>query len=278
MEYLDSDGTAVLHCRAHPRRAEIWEVLGHPRRYGEAGRPPPDTAAEELPTGADGSRRPAGPRQPHASDEHSLCVGPLPGGGGGHGGRHPEGNSHGGVLLLHGPAGDGGRRRGALPHQSGHGGPAVRLPDLRLRQPLRRGDRPGQVRPGGIECLPRRRGETGSPVPGSGGLCRVGGGGAAPPAVAGGAAGERELYAPAAHWPAGLCRLYPGPLSLSEGGVRRQRRHCGGCAGYGRVSLPHPGHLPASGGGDGLHELKADRAGPVPSAIRLGDGPARRPD
>ena len=29
------------------------------------------------------------------------------------------------------------------------GAPAVRLPDLRLRQPLRRGDRPGQVRSGG---------------------------------------------------------------------------------------------------------------------------------
>ena len=39
-------------------------------------------------------------------------------------------------LLLHRPAGAGGAGGGSLPHQPGHGGAAVRLPDLRLRQPL----------------------------------------------------------------------------------------------------------------------------------------------
>ena len=213
MEDLAPDGPAVLHRRPHPRRAEVRHGLGHPRGRGKAPGPP---ACPE--TGGGPRLRPAGPHQPHAPDEHPLPAGPVFGGGGGHGGRPPAGHRPGGVLLLHRPAGTGGAGGGGLSHQPGHGSAPVRLPDLRLCQPLPPPDPARPVRPGrDAEIFGRRSGEDPPPA-GGGGVC----GGhlrrAAPPAAAGGAAGGRGPSAPAAHRAAGLCPVCAGPLSLSEGG------------------------------------------------------------
>ena len=83
---------------------------------------------------------------------------------------------------------------------------------------------------------------------------------------------------PAAAGPSRLCNLCAGAQCLSAGGLRQKPRHGRGHAGHAGGKVSHPGHLPASGGGDGLHEPASDGTGKAPSACGLGDRPARRFD
>ena len=85
------------------------------------------------------------------------------------------------------------------------------------------------------------------------------------------------LSAPAAPRAAGLCPVCAGPLSLSEGGLRQQRRDGGGePLPWERPRYPIPAiylHLVAV---MDYMSLKADGTGPDPSADRLGNRPAGR--
>ena len=63
MEPLASDGAAALRPRPHPRGQKVWEILGHPRRGGQAPGLPAGPAAGG---GAVCPWRTAGRRQPEA--------------------------------------------------------------------------------------------------------------------------------------------------------------------------------------------------------------------
>lgn len=173
MRPFPTDGAAPLRCRSHSRRAEVREVLGHPRRRGKApGRPTCPKA------GGDRGRRCSGPHQPHAPDEHPLPAGNVRDRGTGHGGRTPAGHRLGEVLLFYRPAGQSGAGGGGPHHQPGPGSAAVRLPDLCLCQSLPQTDPARPVRPerdAGIFVCGRGDG----PTPAGGGgvygghLCRA---------------------------------------------------------------------------------------------------------
>ncbi len=104
-----TDGAAPLHRRSHSRRAEVREVLAHPRRRGKA---PGRLTCPKA--GGDRGRRCSGPHRPHAPDEHPLPAGNVRGRGTGHGGRPPAGHRLGGILLLHRPAGQSGAGGGGV--------------------------------------------------------------------------------------------------------------------------------------------------------------------
>ena len=263
------DGAAPLHRRSHTRRAEVREVLGHPRRRGKApGRPVcPQTG---------GDRRCSGARCTDASDEHPLPAGNVRGCGTGHGSRPPAGHCLGGVLLLHQPAGESGAGGGGLPHQPGPGGAAVRLPDLRLCQSL------PQTDPARPVCPERNAGifvggRGDSPPPAGGGgvysghLRR-----AAPPAPAQVPALRQGVPAPAAPRPAGLCPLCPGPPFIPEEELHPEHRRCGGHAVHGSGVLPHPRHLSAPDCRHGLYAAEKDGPRPGAPAGGLENRPARR--
>ena len=128
------DGAAPLHRRSHSRRAEVREVLGHPRRRGKA---PGRLTCPKA--GGDRGRRCSGPHRPHAPDEHPLPAGNVRGRGTGHGGRPPAGHRLGGILLLHRPAGQSGAGGGGV-----CGGHLFRAaPPLRPAPGLRRVHRRG---------------------------------------------------------------------------------------------------------------------------------------
>ena len=170
------------------------------QKFGTAWAIPADAEKPQDPRAASkaggGLRRPAGPHQPDAPDEHPLPAGNVPGGGGGHGGGPSAGHRPGGVLLLHRPAGAGGAGGRSLPRQPGHGGTAVRLPDLRLRQPLPPPDPARPVCSGRDAEIPVGGGGEGPPSAGGGGVC----GGhlrrAAPPAPARGPCPPSRSFCP----------------------------------------------------------------------------------
>ena len=136
-----------------PGARKVGGLLAAPPGRGKAPGPP----AEAVPPG-----RPGPPGQPlrHAADEHPLPPGGGPGRVRCHGARPPAGHRPGGVPLLQRPSR--GRRPGggALPPQPGPGGKALRLPHLRLLQPVPGAHPPGEKGPGPAPSL---LGESGSP-------------------------------------------------------------------------------------------------------------------
>lgn len=177
-------------------------------------------------------------------------------------------------YYFTGKPGGGGQGSGALPHQPRHGGAAVRLPALRLRQPLHPPDSACALRT-------QRSAEI------SGFQC----GDRAPSACGGtfvAAVSAVLLHLPLSRFlpsakeflpllPPGLRAfalyvqahyLYP-PKKL-----RPEYRHRRDCPGHGRGAVPHPRHLSASDSGHGLHQPEKAGTGPGASSGGLGVGPA----
>ncbi len=139
---------------------------------------------------------------------------------------------------------------------------AFLLPDLRLFQSIHRPDPTGQGRFGGAERLPvRRRGEQ-SPQFRAASAFIASTGAVLLHLPLPEEMPEVESFLPLL--PPGLraFALYVQAhyLYLKEE-VRTQRWHCGGHPCHGRGKLPHPRHLPASGGGHGLYEPQTAGSG-----------------
>ena len=77
---------------------------------------------------------------------------------------------------------------------------------------------------------------------------------AAASAAAGGAAAVQRIPAGTAVGAQSLCAVRAGALSVSEEGIRQEPRRRGGHLCHGSTELSDTGHIPASGGGHGLHE------------------------
>ena len=175
MGSLSPDRAAAVHPGTDPRGAEVRKSLGHPCRRPKARRPPSGPAPGASRSGAAVSRQVFERRNPHAADEHPLPPRALPGGGGSHGSGAPTGHRPGGVPLLQRSTGTGGAGGGALSHQPPHGGAAVRLPALRLCQPVPGAHPAGPLCPAGAEH--RSGGGRSAVAPAAGGPCLCGGGG-----------------------------------------------------------------------------------------------------
>ena len=140
MGRVPAPGSETVYRGPHSGGAEIQRRLGDPHGRRQAGGPAPDQAQGGGQGGGRGDCAPAsGPdsrEEPYAADEYALCAWTVPGRRGGHGGGAAAGHRPGGVSLLQRAPGGGGRRGGALFFQSRSGDAAVRLPDLRLCQPV----------------------------------------------------------------------------------------------------------------------------------------------
>lgn len=84
------------------------------------------------------------------------------------------------------------------------------------------------------------------------------------------------ISAVTATWSAGICSVRPGPLSLSERGLRKKRGYRSVHHGYGRRSIPYPCDLLTFGCSYGLYEFETDTTGRTSSAGRMANRTPRR--